>query len=229
MSSKPLPFVRETGFTLLELLVALALMTLVAVLLTQALGFGRNAWQRAEASVQAMETVTSVRARLREWLERAYPFNPSRATRKVFYPLRGEERSVVFSTPLAPEGGNNTLYRVELKFDDSKQQLLMRYQEETNNTDRPDYDAPEELILEGVGNLRFSYLEPGTPARWVSNWLRKEQLPKAIKIQMKSSDLPSQKLSFPDLIIRPAIDGLAWCDFDPVSRDCRSQGASFAR
>jgi type II secretion system protein J len=211
---------RERGFTLLELMVSMALMILIGVLAFASLSFARASLERTQTRVSDVEEIANVQSRLREWIERAYPFEMDRATRLVFYPLSGDDRSLTISTSLGAEARLNRLSRVRIRFDEAGQALVFQHQLERNDLDQPSLDSPQHPLLSGVSTVRFDYLELGTPARWVSNWTRREAFPLAIRLKIDFIDGDSRV--FPDLVASPHLDAPAWCEFDPVSRGCRN-------
>lgn len=212
---------RVFGFTLLELLVSMALMMLIGMLAYTSLSFGRLSLERTQETVSSVESVVNAQNRIREWLERAYPFDIGRSDRVIYYPLSGNDRSITFSTSLDQDAEFDRLSRVRLQLDEFGRQFIIQHQLDSNDTDQPAFDAPQLTLISGVSAVRIAYLEEGTPARWVSSWNRRQDLPLAIRFQVDLIDGDSRV--FPDLIVRPTIDAPAWCDFDPVSRGCRNR------
>ena len=198
----------------------MALMVLVAILAFSSLSFGRASLERTRSSVSDVDEVVNVQNRIREWMERAYPFESARANRIIFYPLSGDDRSLTVSTSLGAEARLNRLSRVELRFDEASQELVFRHQLERNDVDKPSFDSPQYALLSGVAAVRFDYLEQATPARWVTSWSRRETFPLAIRMRVDFVDGDSRV--FPDLVVSPKLDAPAWCEFDPVSRGCRN-------
>jgi general secretion pathway protein J len=72
---------RAAGFTLLELLVAMALMALVALILAGGLQFATRAWHRAQAASDEMARVAGVHDALTTLFGRA-----RRRTRRTIRP-----------------------------------------------------------------------------------------------------------------------------------------------
>lgn len=210
-----------SGFTLLELLVAMALMVVVTALSVTSLSFGRAALERADRTVKRTESVGNVQRRITEWIERAYPFDASRSAQLVFAPMFGDDRTLVFSTSLAARAEYNNLSRVQLVFDKAQKSLILRHQPDRNDVDEPDLSASEQILLVGVEHAEFTFLEAGVPARWVATWTERNAFPLAVRLEIDFES--GDDRSFPGLVVSPRIEEAAWCDFDPVSRECRAR------
>ena len=65
----------RAGFTLLELLISLCLMSLLTVVILGALGTGARVWEHATVEQQVVEETVVARKFLRRWLEQAYPLS----------------------------------------------------------------------------------------------------------------------------------------------------------
>lgn len=93
---------RQHGFTLLELLLALAILATLVALLLAGLRVGVSAWEGGEARAELQQRLRAVAGHLEEALASAYPYQ-SRAdggARRVLF--EGEPRRVRFVTAGAP-------------------------------------------------------------------------------------------------------------------------------
>lgn len=209
---------REDGFTLLEVLVAVALIALMAVPATETLRKGIDSWQKSHARVDESEYRLLTRRRLADWMRTAYPADPLRRGGVLEYPFEGSEDSVEFIGAINPNEWSDELYKVLLSV---KEGVLVA-------TIRSDYrpDAPvmvETPLIEGVTAASFSYLNSdiGQPANWVSEWQGQLSPPRAVRLSL---DLDDDSIFWPDLIMPLEVQQWAHCAYDPVALACRSGG-----
>ena len=213
----------ECGFTLLELLVALALMGMLAVMLTNGLGFSTGAWERTENVTRTNGQIHALQDLMRDWIGGAYPYDISRAQARIAYPMEGIDNRVTFSAPLAIDPLDDRLYRMALIHNPLEQTVNLHWITDKNWERDPVYGngVRATVLLENVRRFRIDYLEPeeGLQARWVERWQDQEKLPLAVRIEIAFEE--GDERSWPPLVIRSRITRSAHCEFDPVSRGCR--------
>ncbi len=104
---------RNGGFTLMELLVSLALVGIMTLLLYGAMDFGGRAWSRSESRAARENAIRLVWQQLNDFfLQARLPFSgePRSQGRFIF---RGDEKSVEFVTSMGRETGAG-LYLVRI-------------------------------------------------------------------------------------------------------------------
>jgi len=107
----------EDGYTLLEVLVATALMALIALPLTDALRLGIGSWFEVHAIVDVDERDQLLRRRLREWISSSYPGDVYLLRRA---PFSGSAEQMNFIAPIHPDGNSDDMYAVTLKKCDTR-------------------------------------------------------------------------------------------------------------
>lgn len=122
---------RTRGFTLLELLISLALIGLMVVLLFGALRFGSKAWDASEARLERDTTITLLWQYLADRFREARKLSvqlPFQGQRHFFF--QGEADAVEFVTPMPAHLGSGGLYIVRLqqvRHEGRRQLLLQRW------------------------------------------------------------------------------------------------------
>lgn len=153
----------DDGLTLLELLVAVTLLALVAVLLVAGLRASGNALVRVEQQ-SMVASVDSVQHLLRRLVAEAHPLaqNPQLRDERDFV---GGQDSALFVSGFAPQGQLQGLYRIELLRErgasPNSGRLLLRQTLHRNPAkSAPRAAAPSPIttvLLADVADLRLSY------------------------------------------------------------------------
>lgn len=218
---------RTGGFTLLELLIAMSLISLILVLLYGGLQLGSRNWDSIERKVRDTEEVRLARgflqrallqARSRNWEvdERLYP---------VFF---GGIEQLEFVTPLSAHVGLPGLYVVRVavvEVEDRKDLIMQRWlfnpqvlegveeipewrpMESPGELEVP-YDGPSgaygtTLLLRDVGGLELGYFgieQEQKEADWHQEWTLQPRFPQLVKIGF------GEDSDWPDLVV-PLVDG----------------------
>jgi general secretion pathway protein J len=207
------------GFTLIEMLVALALMGMIAVILITSLQIGGYTWQRVMNATSTTEEIAQAQETLRLRLSALIP--EQQATGEIGQSafLISNGTSLEFSGA-APEASADGISRYQLAVSAHSGALEIRSWPEQGHLDDPSNSKAEALLPHVTSFAVQFWLKPeATVGRWVDRWDSKK-IPQLIRIDVKFA--ANDKRRWPPLYIEPRVDTPASCVFDVVSRRCRS-------
>jgi general secretion pathway protein J len=198
----------QAGYSLVELMIVLALIGMITLAIASGLRFGARAWERTEHEVAAAETARGGHALLTTLLGHIYPRATAEGGQVAF---EGASDRMSF---LADAHGL-TRFALGLKREGGGWSLVL--------TEHPEQGAVEErqeVLFTGAERIEFAYAElnGGTPA-WSDTWSAKPGMPALIRVRVA---FPPGTGHWPDLIVHPGIDRAATCIYDPVSFQCRN-------
>ncbi|HET6468998.1 MAG TPA: prepilin-type N-terminal cleavage/methylation domain-containing protein [Geminicoccaceae bacterium] len=211
------------GFTLLEMIVAMGVLSLIGLLLVQGLGFGILARERLEARTVRMQTATLGLELVRRQLSRAQRLVWGTADEaRLAFQGRGDRVRFVTAEPAYRPGAALVLWELAVVSSAGDRRLLLRRADHHSGV--ADFAAldvaePREL-MRVAAPLTFTYygrLGERDAPRWQDEWTSRERLPLAVRV----SDAGAGG-SWPELVVRPLIDAAAGCAIPetPASRGC---------
>ncbi|MFP3945092.1 MAG: prepilin-type N-terminal cleavage/methylation domain-containing protein [Alphaproteobacteria bacterium] len=206
----------RAGFTLLEMLVAITLLALIALVLTGALGFGARVWETGERGSERTRVV-AVQRLLFQWLQQA---EQMRMPGEDDAPLRG----VFEGNPLAVRligvqpgiglPGGYYLSEVYLRESEDGGALVLRRRfvqpvEDGLVDAAPDENTGEErVLLDNVAAVDFAYFGRETAASdpaWLESWGGRLDLPALVRIRLRFEEGDGR--DWPELIVPLAMAG----------------------
>lgn len=210
------------GFTLIEVLVALALMAMIAMILIASLQLGGHSWQRVTHAVAATEDIEQAQTFLRQRLSSIYPYEHGTTDIASSGPLVSDGTTLEFSS-FGPNSTADGMLRYQIGLSSDSTTLEIRSRRDRNGL--PDAAAAEwvsEPLLQHVAGMAVQFwLKPNdAPGRWANRWIDSTALPRLIRIDVTFS--PTDNRRWPPLYVEPRVDTDASCVFDVVSRRCRS-------
>jgi general secretion pathway protein J len=205
------------GFTLIEMLVALALMGMIAVILITSLQIGGHTWQRVIRAASSAEDIAQAQEALRLRLSALYPDDRADVSRPSFLSSNGA--SLEFSGA-APDSTADGILRYQIAVSASSGALEVRSWPDQDHL-APSNDSKPEALLSHVASMAVQFWQKAdeAPGRWVDRWDSK-QVPRLIRIDVAFG--ADDKRRWPPLYVEPRVDTPANCVFDVVSRRCRS-------
>lgn len=166
----------RAGLSILELLIALAVLALIAAGLSGAMGLGIQVWDRSRA-LQDADTPVILRQRLRTWIAQAAP--PTRLTNfsTAFSGASSNLSFVTFAeTPFAPQAA---ALRVHLRLEEET--LMLIYDELDDNGGTL---ATHEFPMTQATDLSIGYFDvEDRETGWQSAWTATHKLPDLIRIE----------------------------------------------
>lgn len=216
---------RTSGFTLIEMMVALALVSLMSLAMFQAYRLSQRSLLQATRVDGASHDVAGAQRFLRRVLEQAYPFQKS-LNSGARRGLEGEAARLIVTGPALAAEGSLGYQRFELSLDKGGE-LAVRWNLDRNGkTAGAGQAQPErDVILTGVKSISISYLElvelgnEQIEPHWLDSWMEMSTMPALIRVRIDFVE--GEHRSWPELVVAPRITTDANCVFDVVSQACR--------
>ena len=183
---------RQLGFTLIELIIALLILSMVVVLCASGFKFGTRVWNSIDVQAEHIDTIQAVQGFIRSNMSNAHVHDQfvededsEQAPESLFI---GDDHSVRYVSNSPRYGVDDYLYQYELFLDRDTNKLLLRYQP---------YNVPVQAsvaesvstLLEGVEDIQIEYFsgyqgESGDDSPWASRWGGEFTLPLLVKINV---------------------------------------------
>jgi len=213
----------DEGFTLLELLVTLAIMSFIATLLLGGVVTLRQSAQRMLTGDSASASVGAAQSILRARIEglRAVP-RSDRATPVVDFEGTGDR--VSFYAPPIGRDAPGSLQAFRLLRMATGDVVLFSASSLTENVDLRSPTivgwTPTRLV-DGAAEMSLSYFGPApgvTGGAWQRFWSSRAQPPQLIRIAVKFPE--GDRRSWPDLVVRPRVTVNLACRIDVATARC---------
>lgn len=214
----------ERGFTLVEMLVSLAILSMMAAMLLNGLQsvamFGARSVQKLDADDGIVAGQRILRGRIGQL--RAVV---DRNSTTPIIDASGDERSFSFVAPPLANGEPDSLWRYRIAATPAGDLVLY-----TANILDDRYNFAERdlrgwrplTILGNVQTLRITYFGPqrtGTHSAWQNTWQYRPQPPALVRIrvEMRTGD----RRHWPDLVVRPRATENTACILDVLTGRCK--------
>lgn len=215
----------EAGFTLVELLVALALFSLLVTLLFDNVRFGLRAWQNGNVNAERFERSMISQDLLRRMIGNLYPMIVPDAAMQPRVDFDGTKETINFlgNAPAVASGGGRFRFKVFVERRQDQADLVM--------TSRPELADPSDksmtaktLLLAGVDQAEFSYFGEAKSERslqWNDNWTKRSDIPRLVRVRVAFG--PGSAAVWPELLIAPRVVADVGCVYDPITMRCRGR------
>jgi len=216
-----------SGFTLVELIIALAFVGLISLLLFSGLRLGTRAWEGVETLAERTAEPRIARDFLARALAQIRPEQVTFDGEQVLV-FSGDAENLEFVAPLSEHVGIPGLYVLRLSLEEGERNRLvltrwLLHQDVLDGiADVPEWEpfdgskglkdvGPMDedlaagafgrtLLLEGVDEFEISYFgtaEALEEPDWVPEWMDKPELPQAVGIR-----LTTEEQTWPDILVR---------------------------
>ncbi len=208
----------HNGYTLVELLVVLALMALISLAMSGGIRFGARAWEKSGAQVEAMENLETTQALLRTLLQRIIPrdLDPGIPGDPDLFRGRRDKVSFTALTPSAIDRSGMARFELAVIEHQGQKKLRLSWSGMAGPA-----QPQTRILMTGASDISFAFatLDQTGVLVWREDWLDQSGAPALIRVRAK---LPAgATFQWPDLMVRPRISREPSCIYDPVSFSCR--------
>jgi general secretion pathway protein J len=210
----------EEGFSLVEALVALTIVSLLSLLTLSALQFGIQAWRRGSETALKLDDRIHAEGFLRQLLSQTSPRFVARSGGTGYVDFEGRSTSLqlIAHPPRSLSGSGPWVFNVGTENKGGQTNLTFSSRPELAKTNTQ--QISQRVLIEDVGNVEFAYFgAKGQQSGWRGEWVRETSLPELIKITLRKG-AAGFETSF---TIRPRIDVDVSCIHDLLSRRCRGR------
>ncbi len=221
---------RIAGFTLVELVVALALLALMSAVMFGSLSMAGRTWDGGETKVGEVSAMRQAQEFLREQLSAEYPLRLRKVAElpMLFAGERDELRYTAALPPRVVDGGVYYFRLAVAKSGDKSQLILERVIPDASALQEPEFrDAEHSVLADGIAELHVSYFGRDPDAAdtdaptWRDRWSDRQRLPLLVRIEVQ----PEKGAPWPVLVVEPRRAPEAGCpSYDPARNRCGSVG-----
>lgn len=195
----------QAGFSLVELLAGLAVMSLVGIALSSSLTAGIRSWQRTVSDINEVDGVSAAQNAVRRLLESARPLHARDGT--VAFSGSGEELTFIAAIPHHVGFGGDYRFNLRLETDKGLKRLSLRSCAYFSESDSHTSCHPT-VLISGISKLTFRFSSQGTErgdATWVATWKNQTKLPGLIEVTAEFPD--ADRRSWQAVRVSPRLSG----------------------
>lgn len=209
---------RQSGFTLVEMLLAITLMAMIMGLAYAGLRAGARAVDRGEEAIDRTNRLRIVQQFLRNQISRTLPLAMAaedETDEEVLVYFDGDRDTMRFVAPMPgylSRGGPHEQI-LALRRGDRGLELLFAFRllgQERDRDPLDDPDQPPTVLIDGIAGGRFEYLsvdDEGQPTEWLDDWEDPSQTPLMVRVELEMD--PASRMHWPTLEVAPLIDATA--------------------
>jgi general secretion pathway protein J len=198
---------RAAGFSLIEVMLATALLAAGLALAFGALVNATRATERAETMAQRNERLRAVQAFLRKQIDGAlaipYDFEPGTGEATVF---EADRDLLKFVAPMPGYLSRGGPYVQTFRLRRGADGLRLEFEHQLLTPDGPiENEREPEILLEGIADGGFevrTLTEQGEPGEWLDDWDRSGEMPRLVKLELRMRDPGA---TWPTLVAAPRL------------------------
>ncbi len=215
----------QSGFTLIELVVAVTLLAIMMTLLYSGLAFALRSWDAGDANGRRVADRRIGENFLRRELTELFPMRWKDAL-TLRLALEGKADSLRFtsSRPAGIASGGLSLVGLEVEADTARRVHHLVMRRAMPDDDAKDFGPLERaeriLLLENIDSVRFGYFgaeNDFTEPHWEDTWKYPGRVPLLVRLRIKDAD----GTQLPEMVVRIALSEEAGCLENAFQRGCR--------
>lgn len=213
------------GFTLVELLIAIALIGMLTVLAYGDVQFGNLSWHHANLVRNADAELVAIRQVLGRSIANAYPAYASGDLADTKIAFDGAAETLDLVAPLPEAFGPGLMAAERFAVDRrSKPALVMSWRLNLPAATGGALPVRTVPLAQSVATIRFAYFgrqKQDQTAAWYDKWSGMRWLPELIRVRVWREGVPDR--AWLDFAVEPKLTTNVACAYDQIGPECRRQ------
>jgi general secretion pathway protein J len=178
------------GFTLIEVLLAMTLLSVMMTLLFVSLKICAESWEKGEKKIFEVSETAGVVNFFQRHLVMAKPLWNDFTQEERLFSFQGDRQSLQFvsSFPASAGRAGLQLFNVRLVKENRENLIKVTIVPFYPVAEGDDWLTEEETLIKGVADFSLAYFgqeEGETESRWLDQWRERDQLPKLVRIKIE--------------------------------------------
>lgn len=178
---------KSAGFTLLEVMLAMTLLSIMVVLLFSSLQIAAESWNKGENKIAEVNEKAIVFRFFKQHLPSIRPAFDDFSETDTSFSFTGDSDVFQFVSVFPASANRKGLHLFEVGFDRAEESIKVMLKPFYSNVENGEWQEEEVVLLENVENFKISYFDMKA-SEWERNWLEKKELPALIKIEITMLD-----------------------------------------
>jgi general secretion pathway protein J len=196
------------GFTLIEVLIAMTLLSIMVVLLFSSLKICADSWEQGESKITDVNEVAVVYNFFQQHLSVANPLWNDFSKEEKTFSFQGKAQSLQFVSTFPASAGKSGLqqFSIQMQKEDNEWLVKVTITPFFPVSEGKEWRKEEVTLIEHVNDFTLAYFgsnEETSESNWQNEWLGKDVLPRLVKINIKLKN----EIYWPEMIIDLKVTG----------------------
>jgi len=197
------------GFTLIEVLIAMTLLSIMVVLLFSSLKICADSWEKGESKITDVNEVAVVYNFFQRHLSIVKPLRNDLSKEENTFSFKGKAQSLQFVSSFPASAGRSglQLFSLDLQEEDNEQVIKVTITPFFPVAEGEEWHKEEVTLIRHVTEFSMAYfgsIDGVSEGSWQEEWLDIDFLPRLVKINIKLEN----EIFWPEMIIDLKITGL---------------------
>ena len=198
----------QRGFTLIEVLIAMTLLSMMVVLLFGSLKICADSWEKGESKITDVNEVAVVYNFFQRHLSVAKPLWNDLSDEEKTFSFQGKAQSLQFVSAFPASAGRSglQLFSIELQKEDNEQVINVTITPFFRVAEGEEWHKEEVSLVRHVSDFNLAYFgsdDGVSEGTWQDEWLDKGVQPRLVKINIKLDN----EIYWPEMIIDLKVTG----------------------
>jgi len=178
----------SSGFTLLEVMLAMTLLSIMVVLLFSSLKIGAESWNKGEKKIAEVNEKAVVYQFFKRHLPAIKPLWNEFSDGDRTFSFQGKTDTLQFVSAFPASAARKGLQLFKMKLDQTEKGIVkVELSPFYPTLDEQEWQKEEVVLLENVKSIELSYFDL-IRTTWMDSWQEKQTLPALIKIKIELFD-----------------------------------------